>query len=169
MTSVVILIESADLKSGSCSDTCFDGVTSGCYQASTCRATNYAISVGVIISVVSLFAIGLTHYHQMFLPIEATLSIIALVFYTCGTGFITAENGPGNAMGNLYFTTWGGFIASFMLVGLCAKEYNEGRIDLTVTEPSESSTKQETEVTVEAPAEIPVASDIKNNEQDLEL
>jgi len=163
------LIESADLKSGACSDTCFDGGTGGCYQASTCRATNYAISVGVLISLVSLFSIALTHYHQMFLPIEATLSIIALIFYTCGAGFITAENGPGNAMGNLYFTTWGGFIASFMLVGLCAKEYNEGRIDLTVTEPSETSTKQGTEVTVEAPAETPVASNLKNNEEDVEL
>merc|ERR1712113_574770 len=122
MGSIIILITSADLLGDACSDNCYQNID-GCYQAKSCRATKFAISIGVIFGLVSLVSIVLSHLGTLQLVGELFLSVLSLVFYSFGVGFITADEGPGSSLGNLYFATWAGFIFSMMIVVMCASEY----------------------------------------------
>lgn len=121
-SSIIILITAADLQSDACSDLCYKNIY-GCYQAKSCRAAKFAISIGAIFGVVSLVSIVLSHFGSLQLIVEFFLSVLSLIFYSFGVGFITADEGPGSSLGNLYFATWAGFIFSMMIVVMCASEY----------------------------------------------
>jgi len=154
IASIVVLITSADLKSGACSDDCLDNDNTNCYQPRTCRSNNYAISIGAIIGTLSLVATALSHLNRLELRIELMLSVIALIFYAFGTGFITSEDGPGSLLGNLYFSTWAGFISSFMLVCLSGREYfYDGNIGATAPHSSELDKEEEIETPVDGSME----------------
>lgn len=121
-SSIIILVTAADLQGGACSDVCYGNIN-GCYQAKSCRATKFAISIGAIIGLASLVSIILSHFGSLQLIGEFFLSVLSLIFYSFGVGFITADEGPGSSLGNLYFATWAGFIFSMMIVVMCASEY----------------------------------------------
>lgn len=157
-SSVVILITAADLQDGACSDVCYGNVN-GCYQAKSCRATKFAISIGAIFGVVSFCSIVLSHLNSMNLLGECCLSVLSLIFYSFGVGFITADEGPGSSLGNLYFATWAGFIFSMMIVVMCASEY------LYTGENVQSIPNDEQPADVEVPS---TTTNKTNNDDDVE-
>eukprot|EP00978_Attheya_sp_CCMP212_P017674 scaffold47360_cov46-Attheya_sp.AAC.1 len=93
-------------------------------STTTCQRTIYAISLGVIGSVLALSAAGLYKFYEVKPPlaIESAFAFVAVVLYCVGVAYVTSPNGPGRSVGNLYLSIWFGFIISFFLGSTSIKE-----------------------------------------------
>eukprot|EP00594_Rhizosolenia_setigera_P004631 CAMPEP_0178948890 /NCGR_PEP_ID=MMETSP0789-20121207/5726_1 /TAXON_ID=3005 /ORGANISM="Rhizosolenia setigera, Strain CCMP 1694" /LENGTH=292 /DNA_ID=CAMNT_0020629311 /DNA_START=156 /DNA_END=1034 /DNA_ORIENTATION=+ len=93
-----------------------------------CHRTSFTIALGVIGVVFSLYVVGskIATSTAPFL-VEASLSILMMILYIFGVGFITSEYGPGATLGNLYYFTWMSFFVSFMLVASCFEDYQAAK------------------------------------------
>lgn len=92
-------------------------------KSPTCRQTKFAISAGVI---GTLFAMAATIYMakgNFSRRSDWCSSAIMVIIWSFGLGFITFGSGPGQNIGNLYFSTWGSFILSVLLAGESYREY----------------------------------------------
>mmetsp|Transcript_2352 Transcript_2352/g.3614 ORF Transcript_2352/g.3614 Transcript_2352/m.3614 type:complete len:291 (-) Transcript_2352:318-1190(-) len=81
-----------------------------------CERTKYAVGVGgvgVAISVIAVFASVLDKMGRMF---EIGTTLLATILYFFGVVFLTSASGPASAMGNMYFSVWGGCFVSFVLL-----------------------------------------------------
>ena len=65
--------------------------------------------------------------------VEAFSSFMLVPYYVFGVAIITYHNGPGAALGNLYYFTWLSFLLSFMLAAHCIEERykSKGSIEST--------------------------------------
>jgi hypothetical protein len=91
-------------------------------QAPTCRKTKFAISAGVIGTVDAALTTLLAASGRMSQPSEWCGSLVMLIIWCFGLGYITFGSGPGHSIGNLYFATWACFVLSVLL---CAESYME--------------------------------------------
>ena len=101
-----------------------------------CNRTRYATSIGVIVAFLSLLQISMSHIGKHSKWMEMSFSVIALVLFSVGVGYITAADGPGSTIGNLFFSTWISFILSVTLAFSTFK-------DFTLTEPPATSSGHE--------------------------
>jgi hypothetical protein len=100
---------------------CNDGESS-----TYCQRLKYAFSLGAVAVVFGLIEIGLSTIGKLTLYPEAGLSFLLFVLYIAGISLITfgGAKGPGTNIGNLYFSTWIGFL---MAMFLTSKSWNAVR------------------------------------------
>eukprot|EP00545_Synedropsis_sp_CCMP1620_P014187 CAMPEP_0119015440 /NCGR_PEP_ID=MMETSP1176-20130426/11013_1 /TAXON_ID=265551 /ORGANISM="Synedropsis recta cf, Strain CCMP1620" /LENGTH=315 /DNA_ID=CAMNT_0006968731 /DNA_START=69 /DNA_END=1016 /DNA_ORIENTATION=+ len=92
-----------------------------------CKRTNYAISLGVLGTVIAMVAIFLMKTGKMSPMMESGTAFLALILYTFGVGFITFGNGPATTISNLYFAVWIGFALTIFLFFECFREFMASR------------------------------------------
>lgn len=89
-----------------------------------CNRTAFGIAVGTLGTVASLLVVGLKIATATApFKLEALLSVLIFVVDAFGVAYITSSYGPGAPLGNLYYFTWGSFVASFFLSSSCFEEY----------------------------------------------
>jgi len=88
-----------------------------------CTRNKYALSLGVLGVVIGILMSFMTAKDKIALKFEVVVNVITLALYAFGVAYITFGNGPGTTIGNLYFSTWLGFILSVSLTSDCVREY----------------------------------------------
>lgn len=75
------------------------------------------------------FALGMTFATRKGLTLvaETGATLLQLVLWCFGVGYITFGTSPGSTIGNLFFGTWISFILTVFLFGQCFREYVAGR------------------------------------------
>lgn len=95
-----------------------------------CNRTAFAIAVGSLGTVSSLLIVGLKIATATApFKLEAFLSVFIFIMDAFGVAFITSSYGPGAPLGNLYYFSWGSFVASFFLSSSCYEEYMSSKRD----------------------------------------
>mmetsp|Transcript_18327 Transcript_18327/g.26901 ORF Transcript_18327/g.26901 Transcript_18327/m.26901 type:complete len:330 (+) Transcript_18327:119-1108(+) len=122
--SLVVMGSSANIFDNDCNvsdDEVFRGNT-------YCNRTKWGLALGLVATVLSLLVVGMkiATAKAPFL-LEAGLSIVLLIMYAFGVAYITSQQGPGAPLGNLYYFTWGAFLACFFLCASCAEDYNAAK------------------------------------------
>lgn len=108
-----------------------------------CRQTKFAISAGVVgffIAVIWMFA---SHMGVTQVNFELYGSGFLLVLWVFGLAFITFGQGPGHAIGNLFFATWVCLIISIFLFAESMRAFlggQEGAQQQSTTEETHEST-----------------------------
>lgn len=124
--SVVVLGISSNLKSITCSGSSTDlGLVSTdlAFDENRCRRTDYAISFGVVTTVLTFVPIILSHCGWLKSFIEVPVAVVVLAFYCVGVAVITdTVHGPASNVGNLYFASWIGFYLAISLGFTTIKE-----------------------------------------------
>lgn len=115
----------------SSSSTVYENVCSSSPRTETskyCDRAGFAISVGVIGSLTSLGFVAMKISDNV-VPFfyEGLSSIGLLVFYALGVAFITSNDGPGAPLGNLYYSSWAGFLFTSFLVKSCFEDYQAAK------------------------------------------
>lgn len=116
--SIVVLASSVKIYNASICDDFPD--------SSFCRRTKFAISIGVIGMVMALVGSIMSALGVMSPLIEVITSVTLFGLYCFGVGYITFGDGPGTAIGNLYFSTWAGFILSGAIFAASLKDMRGG-------------------------------------------
>uniref|UniRef100_A0A7S2U9F3 Uncharacterized protein n=1 Tax=Attheya septentrionalis TaxID=420275 RepID=A0A7S2U9F3_9STRA len=116
--SIVVLASSVKIYNASICDDFPDN--------SFCRRTKFAISIGVIGMVMALVGSIMSALGVMSPLIEVITSVTLFGLYCFGVGYITFGDGPGTAIGNLYFSTWAGFILSGAIFAASLKDMRGG-------------------------------------------
>jgi putative Mn2+ efflux pump MntP len=106
---------------------------------STCKRTMFAIVLGAISGLVGF---GLVMLRVRI--VEQIGSIFLLAVWCFAAGYITYDQGPGNAVGTLYFSTWAALFFALNVAAVSIKELFEAATTSTNTEET-------------APAGAPVA------------
>jgi len=96
-------------------------------SAPTCRDCKFAISAAVIGTVIALFPpLSFLFLHVTLTTVELILSVVMVIIWSFGLGFITFGQGPGHSIGNLFFATWATFILSCWIAADCYREWVGG-------------------------------------------
>jgi hypothetical protein len=118
-------------------------------KAPTCRQSKFAIAAGTIgtlcAALITLSAAS-GHLKQAH---EWLGSLLMLIIWCFGLGYITFGEGPGHAIGNLYFATWASFLLSVLLFAECYRDYlglREQAQNLEVNAATEDLSLQEEEL-----------------------
>lgn len=100
---------------------CNDGESS-----SYCKRVKYALSLGAVAVFFGLVEIVMSNWGKMTVYPEAGLVFVLFCLYVVGIAVITfgGEKGPGTNIGNLYFSTWMGFVLALFLT---SKSWNAAR------------------------------------------
>lgn len=118
-TSIVVAGSSSTIFSATCSEL---------KGSAFCSRTVFAIVLGVLTAVMSLYVVGVKiATSKAPFMVEAVFSFISFILYVFGVGFITSSFGPGAPLGNLYYFTWLSFFLSFMLAASCFEDYQTAR------------------------------------------
>eukprot|EP00978_Attheya_sp_CCMP212_P024466 scaffold76818_cov62-Attheya_sp.AAC.3 len=112
--SIVVLASSVKIYNASTCDSFSDN--------EFCRRTKFAISIGVIGMIMALVGSIMSAWGMMSPLIEVITSVTLFGLYCFGVGYITFGDGPGTAIGNLYFSIWAGFILSGALLAASLKD-----------------------------------------------
>lgn len=92
-------------------------------KSPTCRQTKFAISAGVIGTLFAMVATLLMARGSFSHRADWCSSAIMVIIWSFGLGFITFGSGPGQNIGNLYFSTWASFTLSVLLAAESFREY----------------------------------------------
>lgn len=104
--SIVLLSTTAAVKKNICDY----------YEGSMqCDRTNYGLGVGIVGVVISGLAVILSIFDNMNKLWETSFTGLATILYFFGVIFLTSASGPAKAMGNMYFSLWGGCFISLIL------------------------------------------------------
>jgi len=89
-----------------------------------CNRTAFAIASGCLGTVSSLLVVGLKIATASApFKLEAVLSVLIFIINAFAVAYTTSSYGPGAPLGNLYYFSWGSFVASFFLSSSCYEEY----------------------------------------------
>jgi hypothetical protein len=94
-----------------------DSVCNEGSSSADCQRVKYALSLGAIGIVFGIVEIVLSNRGQISTYPEAGLTFMLFALYIAGISLITFSftEGPGTNIGNLYFSTWAGFILAMFL------------------------------------------------------
>jgi hypothetical protein len=89
-----------------------------------CQRTKYGLSLGAVATTFSL-AVVVLKIATTAAPfvVEGIFSFVLTVMYAFGVAFITSADGPGSAIGNLYYFSWIGLLCCFVLFANCYEEF----------------------------------------------
>ena len=132
----------------------------GSNKSEECKSNKYAISLGSCGFVIALSIIGMIYFKALNVYVESGVVVVMLGLYAAGVAVITSENGSGAAIGNLYFSTWIGFLIT---VFLSVDTYHICMDWITKQRASKKATQQATREAREKVEEVEV-SDIDENE-----
>jgi len=143
-TSIVVMGSSANILDQACYD------SSVLHGTTYCKRTIFGIVLGVLGTFFSLIIVGLkvATAKAPFL-LEAFFSLILVILYGFGVGFITSHLGPGAPLGNLYYFTWGSFLASILLIASCIEDYNAAKA-MTIQERQDDNAQNDTGISMGA-------------------
>jgi len=112
-----------------------------------CRRTKFAIALGCIGTLFSLFCVAakIATSRAPFI-LEALFSLLLLIFYTFGVIYITSQYGPGAPLGNLYYFTWISFLLSFALTASCYDDYQAAKLMAQQHHPQHDHTADDVNV-----------------------
>jgi hypothetical protein len=97
-------------------------------QSITCSSNKFAISLGVIGFVAASLVVAVMSYvGTLSIYIETGVALFLFIMYTAGVGVITFDYGSGVTIGNLYFSTWAGFIITIFLLVECYQGVTEAQ------------------------------------------
>ena len=110
--SVVVMTSSIRLYKAD-SNQCNEGDSS-----SFCQRVKYALSLGAIGVFFGLVEIVLSNMGKLSTYPEAGLTFVLFALYVIGIAVITfgGQKGPATNIGNLYFSTWIGFVLAMFLI-----------------------------------------------------
>jgi uncharacterized membrane protein len=91
--------------------------TLGCEsnEGGGCSSNRYAISLGVFAIFIAIGIIAAIYVETLNVYVESGTVVIMLGLYTTGVALITFNDGSGTSIGNLYFSTWLGFLITLFL------------------------------------------------------
>jgi hypothetical protein len=118
--SVILMSTSISIREDICSNTDL-----------TCERTQYAVAVGAIGTVISFLSVVASVMDVMGRVTEIAATVLSTILYFFGVIFLTSASGPASALGNMYFSVWGGCVVSFVLL-----------VGVIFPKSSESSTAQ---------------------------
>eukprot|EP00557_Chaetoceros_sp_GSL56_P005094 CAMPEP_0176498420 /NCGR_PEP_ID=MMETSP0200_2-20121128/12308_1 /TAXON_ID=947934 /ORGANISM="Chaetoceros sp., Strain GSL56" /LENGTH=297 /DNA_ID=CAMNT_0017896619 /DNA_START=101 /DNA_END=991 /DNA_ORIENTATION=- len=103
----------------------YDTTCGGVGQEVKCDRAVFGIILGAMSSLISVGIVGMKIATRKapFL-LEAGASLLLVVLYGFGVAILTSQNGPGSALGNLYYFTWASFLESFLLLTSCFEDYS---------------------------------------------
>jgi hypothetical protein len=130
-TAIVVMGSSANFYDSTC----------GLGRNEKCNRAVYGIVYGALatLGAVGIVGIKIATSKAPFL-VESLVALILVVLSGFGVAFITAQDGPGAELGNLYYFTWASFLTSFMLLASCVEDYNAASIPAgEVPEPISSA------------------------------
>jgi hypothetical protein len=117
MCSLVVMGASAKVWDLNCAQ--------GYEQTSYCRRTVFGIVLGAISAVLGLYVVVMKIVtRRSSFVIEGFISILMVLCYAFGVALITAERGPGSAIGNIYYFCWASFLLAFVLCSNLYEEYH---------------------------------------------
>jgi len=121
-----------------------EGCANGNETVTFCKRTKLGIGLGAAGTIMSLVIVGMkiATARAPFL-IEALFSFLLLISNAVGVSFITAHQGPGAPLGNLYYFSWIAFLSTFMLTASCLEDYNAAK---AMNEQSEDVSSPEVQV-----------------------
>jgi hypothetical protein len=122
---------------------------------SYCRRTQYGIFLGALGAAFGLIMCLMSFVGKLPRWGEAGMAFLSLAAYACGVAAITfgGEKGPGTEIGNLYFSTWIGFILSVFLTVTCwAEVRDKGEEGEAESAPADADVEDKVDVPEEAPA-----------------
>lgn len=123
VASVVVLVSSGQFH---VSQDCPNGGSTE-LSVNACRSNRYAISLGAWSCFLTLVCILLAHIGKIRFCVETVFAVILFIFYTAGIALITYNEGSGITVGNLFFSTWIGFILTLLLCIECYLEHMKNR------------------------------------------
>jgi len=89
----------------------------------TCARTIFALTLGSVTIFLSLVVIIMKMVlSKVSLTLESLFAAILVIAYIFGVGTTTTAQGPGAALGNLYYFTWLSFLLSFMISASCTED-----------------------------------------------
>jgi hypothetical protein len=92
-----------------------------------CRRTKFAISVGVLGFFIPFVMLAVARFSAFTVLIETVVSLVLLILWCFGVGYITFGLSPGHAIGNLYFASWISFVVSVLLFSDCLREFMDAQ------------------------------------------
>jgi hypothetical protein len=97
------------------------------FSVKYCKRTKFAISIGTIGVFFSLAVVGM----KMFTTsapfiVEFVSAVLMAILNAFGVAYITSANGPGSAIGNLYYSSWITFLCAAMLAADCFNQFTGG-------------------------------------------
>lgn len=121
---MVVMGASANAQNAEC--TAFDDDTAYYDSRAFCGRTKFGIIVGAIGTVIALCVVAMKMLTQISpLVIEGVLSLVLCVMNGFGVAYLTSPQGPGSAIGNLYYFTWLSWLCSFMLIASVYEDYQD--------------------------------------------
>ena len=121
---MVVMGASANAQNAEC--TAFDDDTAYYDSRAFCGRTKFGIIVGAIGTAIALCIVAMKMLTQISpLVIEGVLSLILCVMNGFGVAYLTSPQGPGSAIGNLYYFTWLSWLCSFMLIASVYEDYQD--------------------------------------------
>mmetsp|Transcript_26670 Transcript_26670/g.37586 ORF Transcript_26670/g.37586 Transcript_26670/m.37586 type:complete len:326 (+) Transcript_26670:202-1179(+) len=89
-----------------------------------CTRTKFAISLGAIVTSMSLVIVGMkiATTTAPFMA-ECIMALLSTILYAFGVAFVTSAKGPGSPLGNLYYFTWISFLSGFLLSASCVEDW----------------------------------------------
>ncbi len=89
-----------------------------------CKRTKYGIALGAIGTMFSLAVVGMKMITSIApFVVEGILAVFLCIMNGFGVAFLTSAQGPGSAIGNLYYFTWLSFLCNFVLVANVYEDY----------------------------------------------
>ena len=92
-----------------------------------CRRNKFAISLGSVGTFIGLAMSFMANAGKLQIYLETATAFLVFALYTAGVAVITFDTGSGITIGNLYFSTWAGFIVSIFLLVECYHGIKEER------------------------------------------
>jgi hypothetical protein len=126
----------------------FDKDCSGGVSSSFCKRTKFGISLGAIGTAFALFVVAMKMLTAVApLVVEGVLALFLCVMNGFGVAFLTAAQGPGSTIGNLYYFSWLSWLSSFMLLASVYDDHTNGG---AVGANPEDETKANSEIPVDS-------------------
>lgn len=122
----------------------------GEFSVQYCARARFGVAIGVLSLLTSIAIVYLKFKGLGSLSIESASALFLTIFNTAGVAYITAAAGPGSAVGNLYYFSWGSCLLSAFISFHCFGEWS-GHNPSVEADPTASSD----EVTSEQPIDKP--------------
>jgi hypothetical protein len=92
-----------------------------------CNRTKFGISVGAIGTAFALVVVGMKiSTSSVSFMMEAAFSVLLTIMNAFAVAYLTSAQGPGSALGNLYYFSWISLVFSAMLIASCFDTYKNG-------------------------------------------
>lgn len=108
-----------------------------------CRRTRWAVGLGCISTVISIFVLFASRCFTLLLNVEFAITSLLLVLWCFGVGFITFGNTPGATISNIYFGAWIAFIVTVFLFAYSFREFMAARAEDAENSTADTKTKDD--------------------------